>query len=94
MAPAMKCSRAAFAIPSVHLASDHKELWFTDNGRDWLGDDVPPCELNVAPRAGLDFGFPYCHGNDIKDPEFGKLGECSKITPPVQSLGAHVAPLA
>jgi glucose/arabinose dehydrogenase len=71
-----------------------KQLWFTDNGRDWLGDDQPPCELNVAPRAGLDFGFPYCHGRDIKDPDFGNLGECSRMTPPVQTLGAHVAPLA
>lgn len=70
-----------------------RALWFTDNGRDWLGDERPPCELNVAPRVGLDFGFPYCHGKDIKDPEFGHLGECSKITPPVQTLGAHVAPL-
>ncbi|HEY8538333.1 MAG TPA: sorbosone dehydrogenase family protein [Steroidobacteraceae bacterium] len=71
-----------------------QELWFTDNGRDWLGDDQPPCELNVAPRAGLDFGFPYCHGRNIKDPEFGNLGECSRMTPPVQTLDAHVAPLA
>jgi glucose/arabinose dehydrogenase len=70
-----------------------KQLWFTDNGRDWLGEDAPPCELNVAARAGLDFGFPYCHGKDIKDPEFGQLGDCGKITPPVQLLGAHVAPL-
>lgn len=70
-----------------------KELWFTDNGRDYLGDDRPPCELNVAPRAGLDFGFPYCHGTDIKDPEFGKLGDCARMTAPVQTLGAHVAPL-
>jgi glucose/arabinose dehydrogenase len=70
-----------------------KQLWFTDNGRDYLGEDVPPCELNHAPRAGLDFGFPYCHGRDIKDPDFGSLGECSKITRPVQTLGAHVAPL-
>jgi glucose/arabinose dehydrogenase len=70
-----------------------KELWFTDNGRDYMGDDVPPCELNVAPRAGLDFGFPYCHGKDIKDSEFGKLGDCGRSTPPVQTLGAHVAPL-
>jgi glucose/arabinose dehydrogenase len=70
------------------------ELWFTDNGRDYLGDDTPPCELNRAARAGLDFGFPYCHGRDIKDPEFGRLGDCSKITSPVQLLGAHVAPLA
>jgi glucose/arabinose dehydrogenase len=71
-----------------------RELWFTDNGRDYLGDDVPPCELNRAPRAGLDFGFPYCHGRDIRDPDFGKLGECSNMTPPAQLLGAHVAPLA
>jgi glucose/arabinose dehydrogenase len=71
-----------------------KDLWFTDNGRDFLGEDVPPCELNYAPRSGLDFGFPYCHGKDIKDPEFGKLGECSRMVPPVQLLGAHVAPLA
>ena len=70
-----------------------KELWFTDNGRDYLGEDAPPCELNHAPRAGLDFGFPYCHGRNIVDPEFGKLGQCSKIAPPVQTLGAHVAPL-
>jgi glucose/arabinose dehydrogenase len=72
---------------------DTKQLWFTDNGRDYLGDDVPPCELNVAPRAGLDFGFPYCHGKDIKDPEFGELGDCAKIAAPVQALGAHVAAL-
>lgn len=70
-----------------------KQLWFTDNGRDYLGDDRPPCELNVAPRAGLDFGFPYCHGKSIEDPEFGKLGNCGRMTPPVQTLGAHVAPL-
>ena len=71
-----------------------RELWFTDNGRDYLGDDAPPCELNVAPRIGLDFGFPYCHGKGIKDPEFGQLGECGKSAAPVQTLGAHVAPLA
>lgn len=71
-----------------------KQLWFTDNGRDWLGDDQPPCELNVAPRAGLDFGFPYCHGRNVKDPEFGNLGDCSRMTPPVRTLDAHVAPLA
>jgi glucose/arabinose dehydrogenase len=72
-----------------------QQLWFTDNGRDWLGEDAPPCELNVAPRAGLDFGFPYCHGAGIQDPDaqLARLGECSKMTPPVQTLGAHVAPL-
>jgi glucose/arabinose dehydrogenase len=70
-----------------------KELWFTDNGRDWLGEDVPPDELNRAPTAGLNFGFPFCHAGEIKDPEFGKLGDCSKATPPARKLGAHVAPL-
>jgi glucose/arabinose dehydrogenase len=70
-----------------------KELWFTDNGRDWLGEDVPPDELNRAPTAGLSFGFPFCHAGAIKDPEFGKLGECAQATPPVRKLGAHVAPL-
>jgi glucose/arabinose dehydrogenase len=69
------------------------ELWFTDNGRDMLGDDVPACELNRAPRPGLDFGYPYCHGGTIADPEFGKLGRCEDAVPPVQALGPHVAPL-
>ncbi len=49
-----------------------RELWFTDNGRDWLGDDSPPDELNHAPRAGIHFGYPYCHGGTISDPEFGR----------------------
>ena len=52
-----------------------RELWFTDNGRDMLGDDLPPDELNHAPRAGLHFGFPYLHGNDVVDPEYGKKTE-------------------
>lgn len=69
------------------------ELWFTDNGRDMLGDDAPPDELNRAPRAGLHFGYPYCHGGTISDPEFGKQHGCSEFTPPVQPLGAHVASL-
>jgi glucose/arabinose dehydrogenase len=70
-----------------------RELWFTDNGRDWLGDDAPPDELNHAPKAGMNFGFPYCHGGDIPDPELGKLHPCSEFTPPAQKLGAHVASL-
>ncbi len=70
------------------------ELWFTDNGRDMLGDEVPPCELNRIGRPGLDFGFPYCHGGSIPDPEFGTAGTCSAAEPPVQLLGPHVAPLA
>lgn len=69
------------------------ELWFTDNGRDWLGDNRPPDELNRAPRAGLNFGYPYCHGGTIPDPEFGAGHPCAKFTPPVQNLGPHVAAL-
>ncbi|GIV35693.1 MAG: hypothetical protein KatS3mg032_0072 [Cyclobacteriaceae bacterium] len=69
------------------------QLWFTDNGRDMMGDDLPPCELNVAPREGLHFGYPYCHGGSIKDPEFGHKRSCREFVPPVQNLGPHVAPL-
>jgi glucose/arabinose dehydrogenase len=70
-----------------------KELWFTDNGRDMLGDDIPPCELNRVTEAGQHFGFPYCHGGTVKDPEFGDQYPCEDFVAPVQPLGAHVAPL-
>ncbi len=69
------------------------DLWFTDNGRDWLGDDLPPDELNHAPKAGLHFGYPYCHGRDIADPQFGRDVECDRFMPPDWQFGAHVAPL-
>mgnify|MGYP003773006945 CR=1 FL=1 len=69
------------------------ELWFTDNGRDMLGDDVPPDELNRAPEPGLHFGFPYCHGGDLLDPRFGGGRKCDDFTPPVRQLGPHVAAL-
>ncbi len=69
-----------------------KELWFTDNGRDWLGDDLPSDELNHAPRAGMHFGYPYCHQGDTVDPELGKR-PCSEFTPPAVKLGPHVAAL-
>lgn len=69
------------------------ELWFTDNGRDWLGNDRPPDELNHAPHAGMHFGFPYCHGKELADPEFGAEQSCSKSTPPIVELGPHVAAL-
>lgn len=67
------------------------ELWFTDNGRDMMGDDVPNDELNVAHKAGLHFGFPFCHQGDVPDPEFGAQRACSTSEAPVQKLGAHVA---
>ena len=69
------------------------EMWFTDNGRDLLGDDVPSDELNVAWKAGMHFGFPFCHQGDVADPEFGAQRACSTTEPPVQKLGAHVAAL-
>ncbi len=69
------------------------ELFFTDNGRDLLGDDIPPEELNSAPKAGLHFGYPYCHAGDIADPEFGKQRACAEFTPPAWKFPAHVAPL-
>jgi glucose/arabinose dehydrogenase len=66
------------------------ELWFTDNGRDMLGDDQPPDELNRVTRPGEHFGFPYCHGAALPDPEFGNR-PCSQFTPPARALGPHVA---
>ncbi len=69
------------------------ELWFTDNGRDMLGDDIPPDELNNAPKAGMHFGFPYCHAGTILDPDEGDGKNCLMYTPPVQRLGPHVASL-
>jgi glucose/arabinose dehydrogenase len=69
------------------------KLWFTDNGRDYLGDDLPPDELNHALRKGQHFGFPYYHGKSITDPKFGKLAPTDAYTPPVQELGPHVASL-
>ncbi|HTL76003.1 MAG TPA: sorbosone dehydrogenase family protein [Casimicrobiaceae bacterium] len=68
-------------------------LWFTNNGRDNMGDDVPPDTLNVAPKAGLDFGYPYCHAGTIPDPEFGRKRPCPDFARPAQLLGAHVASL-
>ncbi len=69
------------------------EMWFTDNGRDLMGDDVPSDELNVAWKPGMHFGFPYCHQGDVPDPKFGAQRACSTTEPPVQKLGAHVAAL-
>jgi len=70
-----------------------RRLWFTDNGRDWLGDDQPPDELNFAPVQGLHYGFPHCHGGTIVDPEFGSPTSCQDYMAPVARLGAHVAAL-
>ena len=68
------------------------ELWFTDNGRDMIGDDLPSDELNHAPTAGMHFGFPWCHQGDTPDPGFPQRA-CSEFTPPQVKLGPHVASL-
>ena len=72
---------------------DTGEFWFTDNGRDMLGDDIPACELNKVSEIGEHFGFPYCHQGDLADPEFGDRRSCEEFTAPAQNLGPHVAPL-
>ena len=69
------------------------ELWFTDNGRDRMGDDVPPDELNRVTTDGQHFGYPYCHGTNIADPVFGGQRACGEFVAPVQNLGPHVAAL-
>ena len=69
------------------------EMWFTDNGRDRMGNDLPPCELNRITEKGQHFGYPYCHGGTIKDPEYGNKFPCDDFVQPAQNLGPHVAPL-
>ncbi|WP_324672065.1 PQQ-dependent sugar dehydrogenase [Hymenobacter sp. GOD-10R] len=70
-----------------------KALWFTDNGRDQLGDDKPSDELNRAPTAGLNFGFPYFFAGDVPDPELSKGKSAASFVKPAQKLGPHVAAL-
>jgi glucose/arabinose dehydrogenase len=72
---------------------DTGELWFTDNGRDWLGDAEPPDELNRLARAGEHFGFPYCHGHGAPDPDHNAGRGCEQFTAPAQALDPHVAAL-
>ena len=70
-----------------------QDLWFTENGRDYLGDNQPPDELNHAAKSGLHFGYPYCHGNELSDPEYGHKRPCREFTEPAAELGPHVASL-
>lgn len=70
-----------------------KELWFTDNGRDMLGDDIPPDELNVATKKDENFGFPYCHAGEVMDPEYGKGKNCADFKSPAAKLTPHGAAL-
>ncbi|MEJ8569569.1 PQQ-dependent sugar dehydrogenase [Elongatibacter sediminis] len=80
---------------SVGLAfrPESGELYFTDNGRDLLEDNLPSDELNHAPRKGMHFGYPYCHQGDVADPEFGAGRNCAEFTAPAAKLGPHVAAL-
>jgi glucose/arabinose dehydrogenase len=68
-----------------------KELWFTDHGRDWMGDDGPADELNRVSSVGQNFGFPYCHADGIPDRDFPKANACAGVTLPVKTLGPHAA---
>jgi glucose/arabinose dehydrogenase len=68
-----------------------RDLWFTDNGRDGLGDESPSDELNRVPKAGMHFGYPHCHQGTTADPEFGATRKCAEFEPPAHLLGAHVA---
>jgi glucose/arabinose dehydrogenase len=71
-----------------------KELWFTDNQRDWLSEDFPLDELNRLKNVGKDnFGFPYCHSGTFADPEFGWGKSCADYVKPAALLGPHAAPL-
>lgn len=70
-----------------------KALWFTNNGRDMMGDETPPDTLHHAPKAGMHFGFPYCFAGTIADPEFGKARACGEFAPPAIALGPHVGAL-
>jgi glucose/arabinose dehydrogenase len=80
---------------SVGLAfhPQNGQLWFTDNGRDTLGDNIPSDELNHVTEAGQHFGFPACHQGEVADPEFGKGTTCAEFRPPAVKLGPHVAAL-
>jgi len=69
-------------------------VWVTDNGRDWLGDDLPPDEIDDLGTSGGDFGWPLCYGNRVPDTSFGGTAEhCKSTIPPQVELQAHSAPL-
>lgn len=71
---------------------DTKELWATDNGRDWLGNDLPPEEINIV-KNGDHYGWPYCYGDGVIDPDYGKSDFCKTTTSPAFKMQAHSAPL-
>jgi glucose/arabinose dehydrogenase len=80
---------------SVGMDFDPKtgDLWFTNNGRDWVSDDLPADTLHHASRANMHFGYPYCHQGDLLDPELGANHQCNEFDPPTLKIGPHVAAL-
>jgi glucose/arabinose dehydrogenase len=70
-----------------------KQLWFTNNGRDWVDDELPNDTLHHVAAKGQNFGFPFCHQGDLLDDEFGKGRSCSEFSKPDLKLGPHVAAL-
>jgi glucose/arabinose dehydrogenase len=68
-----------------------RQLWFTDHGRDWMGDNGPQDELNRLTKVGQNFGFPYCHANGVVDADFKKKDACKGVTRPVALMGPHAA---
>ncbi|WFT82905.1 PQQ-dependent sugar dehydrogenase [Methylobacterium sp. CB376] len=71
-----------------------KQLWFSDNGRDWVSEDIPEDELNVLTEPGKQhFGFPFCHQGTFTDPEYGWGRSCAEFTAPAALLGPHTAAL-
>ena len=71
---------------------DTGEIWATENGRDYLGDDLPPDEINIV-RAGRDYGWPYCYGKRVPDPQYNNTGRCSATEESLHDMQAHSAPL-
>jgi glucose/arabinose dehydrogenase len=67
------------------------ELWFTDHGRDWMGEDTPQDELNRISKSGLNFGFPYCHAEGVPDQDIKRADPCKDVTKPVALMGPHAA---
>lgn len=70
-----------------------KQLWFTNNARDWVDENMPNDTLHHVTRKGMHFGYPFCHQGDFLDPDFGKGRSCKEFDAPDMKLGPHVAAL-
>jgi glucose/arabinose dehydrogenase len=87
-------ARGIRQVVGMDFNPNSKVLYFTENQRDWLSEDAPQDKLNRLLNPGKDnFGFPYCDGGDIEDPQFGWGHTCNEFTKPLAQLGPHVAPL-